>query len=107
MAVPFNAAASAYNSAARLLGQGTRPAVDQVANAVNTPDFGQMLTQAVQGVVETGNAADAQAMSVVNGKGDMVDVVTAISQTQLAMETMVTVRDKVIAAYEEIMRMPI
>ncbi len=46
-------------------------------------------------------------MDVVNGKGDMVDVVTAISQTELAMETMVTVRDRVISAYEEIMRMPI
>ena len=53
------------------------------------------------------NVADAKAMDLVNGKGDMVDVVTAISQTQLAMETMVTVRDRVISAYEEIMRMPI
>ena len=42
-----------------------------------------------------------------DGKADMVDVVTAMSQAELAMETMVTVRDRVISAYEEIMRMPI
>ncbi|WP_374625929.1 flagellar hook-basal body complex protein FliE, partial [Devosia sp.] len=36
-----------------------------------------------------------------------VDVVTALSQTELAMDTMVAVRDRVISAYEEIMRMPI
>lgn len=107
MAIPFNAATNAYASAARLMGQAPRPAVDQVASLGETPDFGALVTQAVQGVVETGNAANAKAMDLVNGKGDMVDVVTAISQTQLAMETMVTVRDRVISAYEEIMRMPI
>jgi flagellar hook-basal body complex protein FliE len=42
-----------------------------------------------------------------NGKGNVVDVVTAISQTEMAVESVVTVRDRVISAYEEIMRMPI
>ena len=47
------------------------------------------------------------AMDMVNGKANVVDVVTAISQTEIAIESMVTVRDRVISAYEEIMRMPI
>jgi flagellar hook-basal body complex protein FliE len=34
-------------------------------------------------------------------------MVTALSQTEIAIESMVTVRDRVISAYEEIMRMPI
>ena len=46
-------------------------------------------------------------LDLVNGKANVVDVVTAISQTELAMQSMVAVRDKVISAYEEIMRMPI
>ena len=70
-------------------------------------DFAKMLGDAVQGVVDSGKVADTKAMDMVNGNGDMVDVVTAISQTEIAMETMVTVRDRVISAYEEIMRMPI
>ena len=36
-----------------------------------------------------------------------VDVVTAVSETEVAVQTLVSVRDKVISAYEEIMRMPI
>jgi flagellar hook-basal body complex protein FliE len=44
---------------------------------------------------------------MVDGKANVVDVVTAISQTEIAIESMVTVRDRVISAYEEIMRMPI
>ncbi len=61
----------------------------------------------MQGVVDAGKTSDRMSLDLVNGKGDIVDVVTAISQTEIAMETMVTVRDRVISAYEEIMRMPI
>ncbi len=42
-----------------------------------------------------------------NGKSNMVDVVTAVAETEVAVDAVVAVRDKVIAAYEEIMKMPI
>jgi flagellar hook-basal body complex protein FliE len=106
MAIPFNAATSAYSNAARLINQAAK---------IETPagmgqgggDFAKVLADTVQGMVDSGRAADTKAMDLVNGKGDVVDVVTAISQTEIAIETMVTVRDRVISAYEEIMRMPI
>jgi flagellar hook-basal body complex protein FliE len=41
------------------------------------------------------------------GKANVIDVVTAVAETETAVQAMVSVRDKVIAAYEEIMRMPI
>ncbi|MDC9824426.1 flagellar hook-basal body complex protein FliE [Devosia sp. ZB163] len=107
MAIPVNAATNAYASAAKLLQQARPSALNQVAEAGQGDDFAKMLGQAVQGVVDSGKVADTKAMEMVNGRGDMVDVVTAISQTELAMDTMVTVRDRVISAYEEIMRMPI
>lgn len=107
MAIPFSAATSAYGNAAKLLNQAAKPQLDQSASLGGGQDFGKLLAEAVQGVVETGKASDAKAMDLVNGRGDLVDVVTAISQTEIAMETMVTVRDRVISAYEEIMRMPI
>ena len=34
-------------------------------------------------------------------------VVTAVSETEVAVETLVSIRDRVIQAYEEIMKMPI
>jgi flagellar hook-basal body complex protein FliE len=46
-------------------------------------------------------------MDLVNGKGNLVDVVTSVAQTQVAVEGLVAVRDRVIAAYEDIMKMPI
>ena len=42
-----------------------------------------------------------------NGKSNMVDVVTVVAETQVAVDAVVAVRDKVISAYEEIMKMPI
>lgn len=106
MSIPFNAAALAYSNAAKLAGQATKPGLDQLASAT-APDFTKFLAEAVQGVVDGGKVADQKTLDLVNGRGDIVDVVTAISQTEVAMETMVTVRDRVISAYEEIMRMPI
>lgn len=107
MVVPINAATAAYGNAARLINQAGKSAEAVAAPSGQGNDFAKVLTDAVQGMVDSGKVADAKAMDLVNGKGDVVDVVTAISQTEMAIETMVTVRDRVISAYEEIMRMPI
>jgi flagellar hook-basal body complex protein FliE len=107
--IPFNAATAAYGQAQKLISQTAKPQTDMLAfnSAAPGNDFAKMLAQQVQGVVDAGKVAETQSMQMVNGKADMVDVVTAMSQAEIAMETMVTVRDRVISAYEEIMRMPI
>jgi flagellar hook-basal body complex protein FliE len=102
----FNAATAAYSNAARLMNEVARTAEPKSTPGQGT-DFAAALADAVQGIVDQGRVADSKAMDLVNGQGNVVDVVTAISQTEMAMETMVTVRDRVISAYEEIMRMPI
>ena len=105
--IPFTAATAAYGQAQKLVSQ-VKPQTDMLASAgQGNNDFAKMLASQVQGVVDAGKVAETQSMQMVNGKADMVDVVTAMSQAEIAMETMVTVRDRVISAYEEIMRMPI
>jgi flagellar hook-basal body complex protein FliE len=66
-----------------------------------------MLKEALGSVVEAGKKSDQQATAMVNGNANIVDVVTAVAETEVAIEALVSVRDKVIQAYEEIMRMPI
>jgi flagellar hook-basal body complex protein FliE len=108
MAIPFNAAASAYANAAKLINNAAKGVTAPAEpTAGDGQDFAKLLGQAVQGVVNSGRASDTATTNMINGKGDMVDVVTALSQTELALDTMVSVRDRVISAYEEIMRMPI
>jgi flagellar hook-basal body complex protein FliE len=43
----------------------------------------------------------------IQGKGSLIDVATAISSAQTSLETVMAVRDQVISAYQEIMRMSI
>ncbi|HET9904753.1 MAG TPA: flagellar hook-basal body complex protein FliE [Xanthobacteraceae bacterium] len=69
--------------------------------------FAATLRQAIDSVIESGRKSDAQARALASGKANVVDVVTAVAETEVAVETLVAVRDRVIQSYEEIMRMPI
>jgi flagellar hook-basal body complex protein FliE len=100
-----SSAASAYASIARLANQAQSTAAAEPTSG--TGDFGGMVREAVGSLVETGRAAEKGAVALAEGKADMVNVVTAMAETEIALETMVSIRDRVIAAYEEIMRMPI
>jgi flagellar hook-basal body complex protein FliE len=108
MAVNPLSASSAYAAIAKL----TNPAAgaaDTLGGAEKGAgtNFASVLKDALTSVAETGKKSDAQSSALVNGKGNLVDVVTAVSETEVAIDAVVAVRDKVIAAYEEIMKMPI
>jgi flagellar hook-basal body complex protein FliE len=66
-----------------------------------------VLKEALGAVNDMGRKSDAQTRAAANGKANMVDVVTAVSETQVAIDAVVAVRDRVIQAYEDIMKMPI
>ena len=105
MTTTSSIAANAYRVAQGLANQGGK-AQDPLADATR-PDFGKMVQDALGGVVQQGRAAEAKSLTHASGKADVLDVVAAVAETEMALETMVSLRDKVIAAYEEIMRMPV
>jgi flagellar hook-basal body complex protein FliE len=70
-------------------------------------DFGGVLARAMDGLVQAGHAADAQSVAALSGGGNITDVVTAVSKAELALQTTVAIRDRVVQAYQDIMRMPI
>lgn len=47
------------------------------------------------------------AKAAMMGGADAHSLVQALAETQLAVETAVTVRDRVVEAYQEILRMPV
>jgi flagellar hook-basal body complex protein FliE len=102
-----SAAAGAYSALARLSDPSAALA-KAAGDSDSGPSFGAMLKEAIGSVLETGRKSDAQTQTMAaGGKSNIVDVVTAVSETEVAVDALVSVRDKVIAAYEEIMRMPI
>ncbi|MFM9975617.1 MAG: flagellar hook-basal body complex protein FliE [Beijerinckiaceae bacterium] len=69
--------------------------------------FAGLLQQFAGGAADSARKAESSMVQATAGKADLVEVVTAIAESEAALETLVAVRDKMIAAYEEIMRMPI
>ena len=82
---------------------------EQPASLPNSggPSFSDVLKDAVGGVLDAGRKSDAQTVAMASGKANVMDVVTAVAETDVAVSTLVSVRDKVIAAYEDIMKMAI
>jgi flagellar hook-basal body complex protein FliE len=69
--------------------------------------FGSALTRALEGAVQAGREADGQSMKAIAGEGNLTDVVTAVARAELALQSTVAIRDRVVQAYQDIMRMPI
>ena len=108
MATP-GIAANAYAAISRIA-DPTGGLATGVGGASGNPDgksFGAVLKDIIGSVAQTGNKSDAQMQAVANGKANVLDVVTAVAETEVAVDALVAVRDKVVQAYEEIMRMPI
>ena len=86
-------------------------AYSDAAGTIAGPDpsggFGGALARALDGVVQTGKAAEQQSMQAIAGTGNLTDVVSAVAKAELALQTTVAIRDRVVQAYQDIMRMPI
>lgn len=68
---------------------------------------GNAFTQALGSFAETVAHGEAQARAAMTTGADPHSLVTALAQTELAVETAVTIRDRVVEAYQEILRMPV
>ena len=99
-------AAKAYASLAKL-GDPTGGAAKAWETSRARASFGAMVKDAMTQVNQAARASDAQSHAMAAGKANVVDVVTAVAESEVAVGALVAVRDRVIAAYEEIMRMPI
>jgi len=98
-------AAQAYASLARLTdAAGIAKAGTDTSGG---PGFAALLKDAVSAVNQAGQNSDKQAQAMAAGKANIIDVVTAVAESEVAIDAVVSVRDKVIQAYEDIMKMPI
>ena len=106
MAVLPAAAAAAYQSIASM-GANAGAASATGTSASGAGSFGSFLTDAMKDAVSTMKKGEAAATANLSGKADIVDVVNAVNQAEITLDTVVAVRDKVVAAYQSIMNMPI
>jgi len=94
-------------SAARAYQQAARATQSSGASAGGDVDFGSLVQEAIRQAGASAQTAEHSALSVAAGQSDIVNVVTAISAAETQLQTVIAVRDQVISAYQEILRMPI
>ena len=97
-------AAQAFNKAAQL---GGSAGLDARSTPAAKSSFVDLVKEVAEKSVEAGKAAELATASAVAGEADLTDVVPAVSNAEMTLQTVVTVRDRVVAAYQEILRMPI
>ena len=107
MAIPA-AALKAYAQAARM-GGNTSTIASGGAKEAAGGGFGDFLEKAIDQTVDASKASERQmAVSTAGNSGsNLIDVVTAVSEAETTLQTVMAVRDKVIAAYNDIIKMPI
>jgi flagellar hook-basal body complex protein FliE len=106
MTIPA-AAAAAYQSIAKMgagAASGLTPA-DPSGGAMGS--FSDFLSGAVKDSIGTMKQGEAMATKQISGKANIVDVVNSVNAAEITLDTVVAVRDKVVAAYQSIMNMPI
>lgn len=94
-------------SVARAYQQTAQAAQGGAAGASESMDFGSLVQEAIRQAGASATQAEGQALQVAAGNANIVDVVTAIAAAETQLQTVIAVRDQVISAYQEILRMPI
>ncbi len=98
MAIDIATALRAYSAA---------PKSDAAGETSGGGGFGDLLAKTLEDTVKSTKAGETAMTDSAAGKADLVDVVTAVANAETTLETVVALRDRVISAYQEIMRMPI
>lgn len=69
--------------------------------------FADLVKAAVVEPIAAVREGERMSIAGAAGKADIAAVATAVTNAEMAVETVVAVRDRVVAAYQEILRMPI
>jgi flagellar hook-basal body complex protein FliE len=93
---------AAVRAQAQALGQAAG-----AADAAHGPGFGEMLKGVLNEAVDSSRKAEQLMTAQVQGKANLVDVVMAVSSAQTNLQTVMAIRDQVIAAYQQVMQMQI
>jgi len=95
-------AVTSYNKASALPKLGG--ADDASAGGMS---FGDVLKQAAQTLSDTQNKAEQVSMQATVGKANMVDVMTAMNNAQLTLQTVISIRDKLVEAVKSVTGTPV
>lgn len=98
-------ALNAYQRAARQQITGSQSEAASSAKAQD--EFGDLVRSAIMEARKIGERSEKMSIAAINDRADITQVVTAVAEAELTLQTVVNVRDKVLEAYNDIIRMPV
>jgi|TARA_R110002124_G_scaffold106534_3_gene258625 flagellar hook-basal body complex protein FliE len=98
-------ALNAYQRAARQQISGTRDDAPPMTKA--NEEFGDLVRSAIMEARKIGETSEKLSIDAINDRADITQVVTAVAEAEMTLQTVVNVRDKVLEAYNDIIRMPV
>lgn len=103
MAIDPASALSAYKAASQTGSGNSGGILDQSAQ-LQGPSFGDILKSATQGTINAQKAGEKASADAVVGKADLTDVVSSVNNAEMTLNLFLSVRDKLIDAYNTITR---
>jgi flagellar hook-basal body complex protein FliE len=98
-------AAAAYAKQAQEINK--LPVLDSQKEVAGQDEFSDLLKQAVQEAIDIGYKSETMSLKAAAGQADVNEVVTAVAEAEVTLTAVTTIRDKVIQAYQDIIKMPI
>jgi flagellar hook-basal body complex protein FliE len=103
MTINVGAAAAAY---ARNANAGSVPAMEP-RSGDPAKNFSELVNDAVSGAIEVGRQGEAMSAKAIAGQADLREVVMAVTNAEMTLHTALSIRDRVIQAYKDVISMPI
>ena len=71
------------------------------------PSFGDVLKSSVESAIGAQHKSEQVSAAAITGNANMTEVLKAVNDAELALNTVLAVRDRLVQAYDEIMRTPV
>jgi flagellar hook-basal body complex protein FliE len=107
MVAALSNAISAYADAAKRMQGASHGLETSAPSAAKGPSFADMLADAGHDGLALGRSAEGLSAASLSGSAELADVVTAVTNTEITLQTVLSIRDRVVSSLQEIMRMPI
>jgi len=105
--VNFSTAAAAYAKGIGGALQSGGAASSAISGAAPDGGFADLMTDALSAARDSGLKAEGDATRALKGDVSLHEVVTSVTSAEVTLQTVVAMRDRVISAYNDILRMPI
>ena len=86
---------------------GVAASTATAAPAAASGGFGEALARMVESSEASASDANTKVANMLDGTGDVHDAMIALQRAEIALQLTVQVRNKLVQAYQDVMRMPV